>query len=587
MKKFFTISLFLIVCISLYAKVITGKCGDNLTWTFNTQDSTLTINGSGAMKNYSSYGSIWDRYQNEIAHVLLPNGLTTIGDYAFYKCNAIDSIEIPNSVESIGNYAFYECSKLTSIELGEKIYTIGPNAFAYCSSLVSIILPESVTTIGNSAFNRCSALTTITIPSNVSCIEDHTFSACLSLSSVNISSSVTNIGSGAFSNCLSLTSIIIPHSVVSIGSKVFDYCKSLESIIVEPNNSVYDSRNNCDAIIETASNNLLFGCKNTIIPDGIKTIEKEAFYSCTGLISIVIPNSVISIGESAFQSCSNLTSITIGNGVSNFGNNAFWECSSLAVTYYNGTIAQWCNIDFYGGYYSNPIYLSKNLYVNNQLLTELIIPDTVAEIKSYTFFDCHSVTSITIPSNVMIIGDNALNYTGFYNNEANWESGALYINDWLIATKESLVASYTIKQNTRKIADYAFRSCDNLKNLTIPSTITNVGKGIFNYCYPINTVICKATSVPTTRGYFFGHYDYYSPKVTLYVPAESLEMYKSADDWKDFSLILPIEGSSTNITDTHILSNQEKNITKIMSCDGRILILKDDSVFNLLGLKLK
>ena len=587
MKKFFTISLFLIACISLYAKVVTGKCGDNLTWTFNTQDSTLTINGSGVMTNYSSYGSIWDRFQNEIAHVVLPDGLTTIGDYAFYNCNVIDSIAIPNSVESIGNYAFYKCSKLTSVELGENIYSVGTNAFAYCSSLVSIILPESVTTIGNSAFNRCSALTTITIPSNVSSIENHTFASCLSLSSVNISSSVTNIGSGAFSNCLSLTSIIIPHSVVSIGRKVFDCCDALNSIIIEQNNSVYDSRNNCNAIIETASDNLLFGCKNTIIPDGIKTIEKEAFYSCTGLTSIIIPNTVINIGESAFQSCSNLTSITIGSSVTNIGNSAFWGCSSLSYTYYNGNIAQWCNIDFYGGYYSNPIYLSKNLYVNNQLLTELIIPDTVDEIKSYTFFNCHSVTSITLPSNVIIIGDNALNYTGFYNDETNWENGALYINDWLIATKESLVASYTVKQNTRKIADYAFRYCDNLKNLTIPSTITNVGKGIFNYCYPINTVICHATSVPTTRGYFFGYYDYYSPKVTLYVPIESLELYKSADDWKDFSLILPIEESSTNIIDTHILSNQEKQISKIMSSDGKILILNDNSIFNLLGQKLQ
>ena len=164
----------------------------------------------------------------------------------------------------------------------------------------------SVTSIGNYAFSGCSSLTSIEIPSGVTSIGNYAFSGCSSLTSIEIPSGVTSIGNDAFWNCSSLTSIEIPSGVTSIGDDAFSGCSSLTSIIVESGNTVYDSRNNCNAIIETATNTLITGCQNT-----------------------VIPNTVTSIGYWAFRECSSLTSIEIPSGVTEIGGGAFWYCSSL------------------------------------------------------------------------------------------------------------------------------------------------------------------------------------------------------------------------------------------------------------------
>lgn len=161
------------------------------------------------------------------------------------------------------------------------------------------------TEIGYNAFNNCS-LTSIIIPD-----------------------SITTIGESAFEYCSSLTSVAIPNSVTSIGRNAFAYCSSLTSIVVNSGNSVYDSRNNCNAIIETATNTLIQGCQNTVIPNNITSIGENAFNSCSGLTSITIPNSVTSIGEGAFGGCTSLASITIPNTVTSIGNYTFSYCTGL------------------------------------------------------------------------------------------------------------------------------------------------------------------------------------------------------------------------------------------------------------------
>ena len=229
---------------------------------------------------------IWYNINQEAkaAEVTNKSGGTWEGVNSYYGSITIPESVVYNgttcSVTSIGNYAFYYCSGLTSVTIG-----------------------NSVTSIGNGAFWGCSGLTSITIPN-----------------------SVTSIGNYAFSGCSGLTSVTIPNSVTSIGTDAFSGCSGLTSIKVATNNSKYDSRDNCNAIVETATNALIGGCKNTVIPNSVTSIGDCAFAYCEGLTSIDIPNSVTSIGFQAFKDCSGLTSVTIPNSVTSIGSGAFCNC---------------------------------------------------------------------------------------------------------------------------------------------------------------------------------------------------------------------------------------------------------------------
>ena len=192
------------------------------------------------------------------------------------------------NVTSIGNSAFNSCSSLTSVTIGNSVTSIGNDAFAWCNNLTSVTIGNSVTSIGEYAFSSCPRLTSVTFPN-----------------------SVTSIGYKAFKDCYGLTSVTIPHSVTSIGAGAFAWCTSLTSISVESGNTKYDSRDNCNGIIETETNTLITGCQNTTIPNSVTSIGDEAFSACTSLTSVTIPNSVTSIGDRAFYGCNNLSTVEV------------------------------------------------------------------------------------------------------------------------------------------------------------------------------------------------------------------------------------------------------------------------------------
>ena len=287
-----------------------------------------TVTNSGRTYSVTSIGKFAFSECKSLASVIIGNSVTSIGADAFWYCSGLTSVTIGNSVTSIGPYAFQYCSGLTEVTIPNSVTTISDGTFRECHNLRSVTLGNSVTSIGGSAFYECNKLTEITIPRTVTLIGDYAFSFCSSLPRLTIPNSVTSIGECAFQSCTHLTTVTIPNSVTSIGRVAFGTCSGLESIKVESGNLKYDSRNDCNAIIETALNTLIAGCKKTTIPNSVTTIGDGAFWGIS-LTSLTIPNSVTEIKSNAFASCKSLTSILIPSSVTSIKKDAFYRCLVL------------------------------------------------------------------------------------------------------------------------------------------------------------------------------------------------------------------------------------------------------------------
>ena len=365
-------ALFPVSILTASAETFSGSWGVQLAWKLDTATGVLEITGTGEMTNAPPP---WSSYRDSIKSVIIGNGVTDIGYYAFVGCTNLTGVTIPNSVTSIGIYAFYNCTGLTSITIPNSVTSIDYAAFEGCTGLTSITIPDSVTSIGFGAFYWCTGLTSVTIPNSVTSIGNYAFSWCTGLTSVTIPNSVKSIGDYAFADCTGLTSITIPDSVTSIGGAAFSGCTGLTSISVSDGNPSYDSRNDCNGIIETATNTLIAGCKNTTIPNSVTSIGDYAFRNCTGLTSITIPDSVTSIGEEAFYKCTGLTSISVSDGNPSYDSRN--DCNGIIETGTNTLIAGCKNTT---------------------------IPNSVTSIGDYAFADCTGLTSITIPDSVTSIG---------------------------------------------------------------------------------------------------------------------------------------------------------------------------------------
>ena len=232
--------------------------------------------------------------------------VTSIAPRAFFGCTNLTSVVVPDTVTTIENSAFNRCTNLTSVTIGNSVTKIGNSAFHGCSSLTSVIIGSSVANIGYGAFSNCCNLTAVAIPNSVTTIESDAFLNCSSLTAITLGNSLINIGYEAFKNCETITTLSIPSSVINIGRFALSGCNNLTSLIVESGNAKYHSAGNC--LIETASQTLIAGCKNSTIPtDGSATkIGIGAFRNCSSLTSIAIPNNITSIEDCAFSGCTSL-----------------------------------------------------------------------------------------------------------------------------------------------------------------------------------------------------------------------------------------------------------------------------------------
>ena len=364
----------------------------------------------------------------------IPSTVERIGEYAYFENYNISYFEVPANIISIEKFAFCSCWNLNEItfESGSKLESIGDLAFANCYDLKEIEIPASVTSIGENAFLNCNNLEKVTFASG---------------------SKLESIGDYAFSNCYNLKEIEIPSNVISIGENAFTGCHELTSIIVDENNKVYDSRENCNAIIETESNTLIAGCQATLIPTSVTSIGDYAFSNCYNLKEIEIPTSVISIGESAFHA-TGLKSILIPSSVISIGENAFTGCRELTSIIVDE---------------NNKVYDSRencNAIIETESNTLIagcqatLIPTSVTSIGDYAFAECgEDLTSITISSNITSIGNYA--FASCWNlSEVNFESNSQLVS----------------------IGNFAFVYCSSLTRIEIPTSVTSIGEEAF-YMY--------------------------------------------------------------------------------------------------------
>ena len=489
---------------------------DNLTWTLDAK-GTLTISGTGAMKDYNAAENLSPAYMNsDVKKVVIEDGVTSIGELAFFKCSSLTNITIPDSVTCIEYAAFHGCSSLSSITIPNSVTSIGVYAFVICSSLTSITIPDGVTSIGYGAFSECSSLKTISL-SCKSSLKKSDFGEQANLVSYTNQHLLTKTAAKAATcaesgnkeywtckhcgkyflsddtNPATATAVELSETVIpALNHKNATTRGAVEPTETAPGYSGDRYCPDCDTVFEKGytywnEDNLTWklyedgtlnisgkgamknynyydnpspasqkkdSVKKVVIEDGVTSIGNSAFDSCSNLTSITIPDSVSSIGNFVFYGCSSLTSITLSNNITNIGNSAFAGCSSLTSITIPDRVTS----------------IEKYAFYNCSGLTSITIPDSVTSIGESAFRNCTSLTSITIPDSVTSIGKSAFSNC-------------------------SSLTSITIPNGVTSIGESAFSYCRSLTSITIPDSVTSIGDAAFKYCSNLKTISlsCKSS----------------------------------------------------------------------------------------------
>jgi len=535
-----------------------------------------------------------------LTSVTIPNSVISIGIVAFRDCTSLTSVTIPNSVTNIGHGAFYYCTSLTSVTIGNSVSSIESDTFRGCASLTSVTIPNSVTSMGGGVFGNCTSLMNVMVPNSVINIGYEAFYNCTSLTSVTIPNSVTSLGNGAFSGCTGLMNVTMPNSLTNIGDSAFSQCTSLTNFTVAVDNPAYSS---LDGILFNKAQTSLIQFPggrggSYVIPYTVTRIGDEAFAYCSSLASVTIPNSVTSIEERAFYYCTSLTSVTIPNSLTNIGDSAFSLCTSLtnfsvdaANSVYsslNGVLfnkAQTTLIQFPGGrggsyaipnsvtniewfaFYNctsltnvtvavdNPAYSSLDGVLFNKAQTTLItfppgrggsyvIPNSVTSIGGAAFYNCTSLTSVTIGNSVTNIDyspfwscTSLTNITVAMDNPAYSSINGVWFNKaqtTLIQFPGGRGGSYVVPNSVTYIKASAFVGCANLTSVTIPASLTVIHSHAFYDCASL-TNFTFLGNAPYVEQY---DYYYYEPIYNVGAGA-TIYFYFGTTGWRSPIFGLP------------------------------------------------
>ncbi|MGM9563550.1 MAG: leucine-rich repeat protein [Faecousia sp.] len=413
-----------------FTSVFSGTCGEGVEWTINTVEGLLEITGNGAMDDWPMFFSStpWNAYADTIKEVRIDDGITHIGENAFYRFSNLKSVFIPSTVTGIGSRAFSQCTSLESLFIPHGVTSIGESAFSACTSLVSLSVPDSVTTIGRSAFSECENLEKVSLSSSMDTIED-----------------------SLFRGCARLTSFTIPQGIVGIANTAFEGCTELAYFNVSEGNRYFTS---IEGVLYSADNTVLILCPQgksgaLKVSDATIYINNGACRGCNQLTSVSLPNSVTIIDDYAFSNCSSLTEINIPDGVTS---------------------------------------ICFETFAGDNSLNSITIPSSVTCIESGAFYNCTSLENINIPDSVTSIGGGAFENTKFYLDESNWSEDGLYIGSHLIEARCGDTEVYTIREGTKNIANGAF-SGSTITSIVVPASVTSIGKTAFTYCRELQSIV--------------------------------------------------------------------------------------------------
>ena len=548
-----------------------GECGadgNNLSWMI--KDSTLIITGSGAMANWNSNTVPWAAHRAEISKVSFPNGITTIGDYAFYQFTAMDAVQIPQGVTSIGYSAFSGCTGLKKLELPFGVNTISNAAFSGCTELISVKIPTTVSLIGEYVFADCAGLKYFTdYASTPQSIAGNVFTG---VDKANVFLYVPQEAQSTYASApvWSEFATIYGERAGNCGAQGNNLFWSLASnggtLYIAGSGDMADYPHRepwADYVNEIY---------DVSLPDGITKIGAGAFWNCYRVTSITIPDSVTSIGDGAFRSCESLATITIGQNVSSIGAEVFDNCyalSSITVRANNSSFRSSDGVLFNRkktqlilyprakqGAYTIPSSVTDIAYGAFRScgeLTELSMPDGITSLPEYAFAGCNKLASVTLPGNLTSIPDEAF-YECSSLDSLTIPASVTTIGELAFKNCTTLSA-ITIPENVTRIKNLAFANCYVIQSLVIPDKVTRIGEGAFSYCSGA-TSLTIGKAVTTIGDGAFEHCNNLNTIITwattpqaiaedvfpegirlscnLYVPLASLNAYRTADVWKTF-----------------------------------------------------
>ena len=436
-----------------------GSCGEDLTWTLS-PDGVLTISGTGSMTDYSSKSTNttddtwistapWAVHADRIRRLVIEEGVTSVGRYAFCGLTALTAVTLPDSLSAIGWGAFEDCRGLTGITIPSSVTTIGFMAFEDCRGLTSITLPDSVTSLDDSVFWGCSSLTAVTLPAGLTSIGDYLFASCTSLTSIALPSGVTTIGASAFYRCEALVSIDLPSGVTTIGASAFAGCEALTSIA---------------------------------LPNGVTAISDSTFRGCEKLASVTIPARLKTVGASAFAGCKALTAIDLPDSLTALGASAFAGCEKLA------SVQAACSAA-----------IGKEAFSGCTALTEVSLTGRKISLESGVFSGCTSLKKLSITGAESSVGDAAVqNCTSLTTADL---SGVVSVGTSAFEGCTSLTSVQL--PNAASIGDGAFRACTALAEVTFPTGSTAIGANAFRDCPALTEARITAYSLTLGQSAFY------------------------------------------------------------------------------------